>query len=303
MKAIVCTKSGPPDVLHLREVEKPAPKAGDVLIKVHAATVTAGDVVLRKIPRLLYIPMRLMGLKRKEIPGHEFAGEIEAVGANVIRYAPGERVFGTTTGLSAGSYAEYVCLPADGMLATVPADVTYEEAAAVPIGGLTALHYLRLANVQRGQKVLIYGASGSVGTYAVQLAHHFGANVTGVCSTSNLEMVTALGADTVIDYTQQDFTESGETYDVIFDAVGKASPADSKKVLASNGAYVSVRKGVASESVEELDFLAELIEAGELSAVIDRRYPLEQAAEAHRYVEQGHKKANVVLTVGHNGRA
>lgn len=303
MKAIVCTKAGPPDVLQLREVEKPIPSAGEVLIKVHAATVTAGDVVLRKMPRLLAFPMRLMGLRMKTIPGHEFAGEVEAVGTNVTRYAPGDRVFGTTTGLSTGSYAEYVCLPADGVLATVPADVAYEEVAAVPIGALTALHYLRQANIQAGQNVLIYGASGSVGTYAVQLARHFGAEVTGVCSTSNLEMVAALGAGTVIDYTQQDFTESGETYDVIFDAVGKASASDCKKVLAPDGAYVSVRKGVASESVEGLAFLAELIEAGELTAVIDRRYPLEQAAEAHWYVEQGHKRGNVVLIVDHNDRA
>lgn len=298
MKAIVCTKSGPPEVLQLREVAQPAPEAGEVLIRIHAATVTAGDVVLRKLPRLLALPLRLLGLRMKQIPGHEFAGDVEGLGANVTQFAKGERVFGTTTGLSAGAYAEYVCLPADGVLAAMPANASYEEAAAVPIGGLTALHYLRQANVQRGQKALIYGASGSVGTFAIQIARHLGAEVTGVCSTSNLELVTALGADEVIDYTREDFTEGGELYDIIFDAVGKASPSEAKKALAPGGAYVSVRKGIASESVEGLAFLKELIAAGELTPVIDRRYPLEQAAEAHRYVEQGHKKGNVILTVG-----
>ena len=302
MKAIVCTKSGPPDVLQLREVKKPAPKETEVLIRVHAATVTAGDVMLRKLHPLLSLPLRLFGVRRKKIPGHEFAGVIEAAGGGVKRFKKGDQVFGTTTGLSAGANAEYVCLPEErtgGVLAIKPGNLTYKEAAAVPVGGMTALQILSKGNIQSGQKVLIYGASGSVGSFAVQLARHFGAEVTGVCSTRNLELVKSLGADQVIDYAREDFTQNGEVYDVIFDAVGKISPSQIKSSLKENGSYLSVKSST-SEKVENLIVLKELIEAGKIKPVIDRCYLLEETAEAHAYVETGRKVGNVVITVQPN---
>lgn len=305
MKAIVSTKSGPPDVLQLREVDKPGPKDHEVLVRVHAATVTQGDVILRKLHPLLLVPLRLFGVRRKVIPGHELAGEVEAVGSAVRRFKVGDQVFGTTSGLSVGANAEYVSLPEEwsgGVLAAKPVNMTYGQAAAVPVGGMAALHLLRKANIQAGQPALIYGASGSVGTFAVQLAKHFGAQVTGVCSTTNLELVKSLGADQVIDYTAEDFAGRGLTYDVIFDAVGKISSSHAKHSLNENGAYLSVRSPT-KEKTEYLYFLKELIEAGGLRSAIDRRYPLERVAEAHRYVEQGHKRGNVVIEVVPNGRA
>jgi len=299
MRAIVCTAYGPPDVLQLQEVKKPTPRDNEVLIKIYATTVTSGDVILRSMTGFQRIVFGLVfGLSKNKILGHELAGEIEAVGAKVGQFKKGDQVF-ASAGSGGGAYAEYICIRQDSMIAAKPANLTYEEAAAVPIGGNTALHILRTGNIQRGQKVLIYGASGSVGTYAVQLAKHFGAEVTGVCSTANLELVESLGADRVIDYTQEDFTQSGETYDVIFDAVGKLPASIGKRALREGGVHLSV-KSPTSGRPENLAFLRELVEVGEIRPVIDRRYPLEQIAEAHRYVETGHKKGNVVITVVHN---
>jgi len=300
MKAIVSTKHGAPEELQLTEIEKPTPKENEVLIKVYAATVTQGDLMLRKLHPLMYIPMSLFGIKRKRIPGHEFAGKIESVGLDVKRFKAGDQVFGTTTGLSVGANAEYVCLPEEmnsGVLAKKPDNVSYEEAAPLPVGGMTALYILQKGNIQSGQKVLIYGASGSVGTFAVQLArHHFGAEVTGVCSTANIALVKSLGADQVIDYTQEDVAQNGQVYDVVFDAVGKLSSSQKDNLLKENGIFLTVQSTTKEES-ENLVTLKNLVETGKIKAVIDKRFPLEQVAEAHRYVESGRKKGNVVITV------
>ncbi len=300
MKAIRQIKSGPPEVLKLVDARKPIPADDEVLIRVHAATVTRGDVILRKLHPLLYFPMSLFGIKRKEIPGHEFAGVVEETGKEVEQFKPGDQVFGTTTGLKVGANAEYVCVPekwSKGVLGEMPENAAFDEAAALPIGGMTALDILKKGNIQPGHKVLIYGASGSVGTYAVQLAkHYYGAEVTGVCSTTNIDLVYSLGADYVIDYTQEDFKNIGQTYDVIFDAVGKISKSNVKDMLSENGIYLTVQSST-KETLADLLILKDLFEKKKIKPVIDQRFSLEQTAEAHRYVETGRKKGNVVITV------
>ena len=329
MKAILHTQYGPPDELQLKEVEKPVPKDNEVLIKIHATTVTTSDCNARNFtfaPKSFRFLARMyFGFRKPKINilGIDLAGEIEAVGKDVKRFKEGDQVFGSP-GAGFGAHAEYICIPEDGVLALKPDNMTYEEAAAISLAGNTALFFIRdLGKVQAGQKILIHGASGAIGTYAVQLAKYYGAEVTGVCSGANAEMVKSLGADKVIDYTKEDFTKSGETYDVIFDVVGKITFSQCKSSLKQKGIYLEnmlelsdiikmvwtsiiggkkIKGGVSVESVENLNFFLELIESGKLKPVIDRSYPLEQTAEAFRYVEKGHKKGNVVITVEHNNK-
>ena len=315
MKAIVCTKYGPPEVLQLQDVKKPAPKNNEVLIKIHATAVTASDCLMRRLnpsvwkPRGLLVGL-LLGFKgpRNPILGGVLAGDVELAGKKVKQFKAGDQVFAFTTKSVFpprwGAYAEYMCLPEDGILALKPSNISYEEAAAIPYGGMLALHFLKKGNIQSGQKVLIYGASGAIGTVAVQLARYFGATVTGVCSTTNLELVKSLGADTVIDYTQEDFTNSNQRYDFILNAVGKRkAQLQCENSLTPNGKHITVDDGILTPQLEDFILLKELVETGKLKTVIDRIYPLEQIPEAHRYVETGHKKGNVVITVEHNGGA
>ncbi|GIP21133.1 NAD(P)-dependent alcohol dehydrogenase [Paenibacillus sp. J22TS3] len=305
MRAMICTAYGSSDVLQLREVEKPVPRDKEVRIRVHKSTVTAGDIRIRAFqsPLLFWVPMRLvLGIRkpRQPILGAELAGEVESVGKDVKRFKKGDRVF-ALTGMRLGGHAEYTCLHEDARMAVIPANVSYEQAASLLFGGTTALYFLRKAGIQQGQKVLIYGGSGAVGTFAVQLAAYFGAEVTGVCSSGNLDLVKSLGAAHVIDYTKEDFAARGEQYDVIFDAVGKSSKSHCRNALVPGGSFVTVDgQGMAKVRNEDVHFLAELMEKGQLHSVIDRCYTLEQIPEAHRYVEKGHKKGSVIIAVSND---
>ncbi|MFC7372326.1 NAD(P)-dependent alcohol dehydrogenase [Fictibacillus iocasae] len=324
MRAIVYTRYGPPDVLELKQIEKPIPKDNEILVKVKATTVTVADIRSRSftVPPAFLLPARItLGLKRpkKEILGMELAGEVELVGKNVKKFKRGDRVFAASLA-GFGAYAEYKCLEEDGPIAIKPSNITYGEAAAIPIGARTALYFLRKAGIKSGQSVLVYGASGSVGSYAVQIAKYLGANVTGVCSTANLELVKSLGADKVIDYTVEDFSNTDESYDVIFEAVNKSSFSACMKLLKNNGTYINVTEPLPSvqmlwtkltsnkklllsrnspETSEALNFLKELVEMGKIKVVIDRYYSFDEIVEAHRYVEKGHKRGNVVIDVEH----
>lgn len=343
MKAVVYTEFGGPEVLQFKDVEKPAPKDNEILIKIHATSVNFGDILARKfneisprqftMPAPLWLPTRMyFGWSKPKVNvlGAELAGEVEAVGKDVKCFKKGDLVFGYP-GQAMGAYAEYRCMPESGMVAIKPANMSYEEAAVIPYGMIMALNLLRKANLQPGQKVLINGASGSIGSAAVQLAKYFGAEVTGVCATPRLEFVKAMGADKVIDYTQEDFTQNDETYDLIFDILGKSSFSQCQRVLKPNGRllYVSFKTkqlfqmlwtsmlgglpgqqtgkkvicALSSENPEDLTFITQLVEARKIKAIIDKCYPLEQVAEAHHYVESGHKKGSVVITVGHDHRS
>lgn len=318
MKAIAWTKYGPPEVLNIIKIKKPHPKSDEVLIKIHSSTVTAGDVRLRSfnIPVGFWLPTRLVfGLlkPRKLIPGMDVSGVIEAVGQDVTLFKVGDSVYGTA-GIHMGAYAEYICLPEKSALVEKPKNVTHQEAVAIPFGGLTALHFLKnKAGIQKGQKLLINGASGSVGTASIQLAKYLGADVTGICSTDNLNLIKSLGADHVIDYTQEDITKLSEVYDVILDTVGNLSLGRSRHLLKKNGKFISINAdlltnlssifqknliaGVAGEDKEGLEFLKQLAESGDMKAVIDKIFSLEDSVEAHRYVDKGHKKGNVVILI------
>lgn len=333
MKAIIYTEYGPPEVLQLKEVAKPAPGDNEILIKIHATTVNYGDVTARNfknisprkfnMPMPLWLPARInfgFNKPRKNILGSEFSGEIEAVGKNVALFKNGDPVFGYR-GQNMGTYAEYLCMPEKGLVTSKPVNMSYEEAAAVPYGALTALNLLRKVNIQKGQKILINGASGGIGSHAVQLAkNYFGAEVTGVCSTPRIEFVKSLGADKVIDYTREDFTRNGETYDLIFDILGRSSFSRCKKSLNENGKYLlasfkmrqlfqriwtkmfgsmKVICTLSMEKPEDLVFIKNLVEAGKIKSIIDKHFTMNQAAEAHRYVEEGNKKGQVIITMEH----
>jgi NADPH:quinone reductase-like Zn-dependent oxidoreductase len=326
MKGVICTKYGPPEVLKIMEIDKPTPKENEILIKILSTSVTIADSRVRgfNVPLSFWLPARMaLGFRkpRKSILGMELSGVIESVGNNVKLYKQGDRIFANTGHNCFGAYAEYCCMPESGNIAIKPENISFEEAAAITFGGITALQFLRKGNIKQGDKVLIYGASGSIGTYAIQLAKYFGAEVTGVCSTGNLEMVKSLGADKVIDYTTTDFSKSGQNYDVIFDTVGKASISGTIRSLKSTGIYIHAVTSPATEIIirlslltskkkliggtftpnnEQINFLKKLIEERKIRPIIDRRYSLDQIIEAHRYVDLGHKRGNVVITINQN---
>lgn len=319
MKAAVCTSYGKPEVLQLKEIEKPTPKEDQILLKIHSSSVTSGDARIRRADP--YAIRFIFGFKRprKSVLGVVVAGEVESIGSKVSKFKVGDKLFGTT-GMSFGAHAQYQCISEDGTLAVIPENISYDEAAAIPFGGTAAIYFLRKANIQKGQKILIYGASGALGTMAIQLAKEYGAEVTAVCSGSNKEMVSSLGADKVVDYTKEDFTKNGEMYDIIFDTVGKSSFSAGMKSLKKKGVMLlasadtgvmlraaissifgskKVISGVIKETAEDMQFFKKLIEAGKLKAVIDKVYSLEQIAMAHAYVDKGHKKGNVIIKMNH----
>ncbi|MFC1950797.1 NAD(P)-dependent alcohol dehydrogenase [Chloroflexota bacterium] len=305
MKAVICTRYGPPEVLQLAEVEKPVPQDNEILVKIRATTVHRGDARIRAfdVPAAGWLAAKLiLGFRgpRGKILGMELSGEVEAVGKNVTKFKVGDQVFGAPKGWAGGAYAQYRCISENGLVAIKPSNASYEEAAALTNGALIALNIIRKVNVQSGQTVLVYGASGSVGTFALQLAKYYGADVTGVCSTGNFELVKSLGADHVIDYTQGDFTESSTTYDIVIDAVSKLPSSQRKRLLKEGGAFSDVHKVSIKLKVEDLIFVRGLVEEGKLSSVIDKSYPLGEMVEAHRYVDQGHKRGNVAITVSHD---
>ena len=320
MKAIVSTAYGAPDVLQIKEVEKPVPGEKEILIKIHATTVSSGDARMRRADPFVIRLLFGFSKPKKSIPGVVVAGEIETVGSSVTRFKAGDQVFGSS-GMAFGAHAEYVAVPEDAVLALKPENISYEEAAAIPFGGTAAMHFLRLANIQAGQKVLVYGASGALGTMGIQLARNHGAEVTAVCSSANFELVKSLGAHNVIDYTKEDFTANRERYDVVFDTLGKSPLGKTLRsvkkgglVLLANAGMVTmissvfrsasgkkkILSGVIKETSEDMDYFKQLIEEGKLRAVIDRIYTLRQVAEAHSYVDGGHKKGNVIIAINHN---
>lgn len=304
MKAVIYKKYGPPTVLEVIETDKPKPKDDEILVKIHAATVTSGDVRLRAsdFPPLFWLPARLIcGLfgTKKKILGHELDGTVEAIGKNVTKFKEGDAIFGTTTMLKTGSYAEYICLPEEwknGVVALKPKNLSFKEAAALPVGAMTAMFLLEKANLKKEQQVLIYGASGSVGSYAVQLAKQKGVTVTGVCSGSNIEMIKSLGAEKAIDYRKEDYSEGNEEFDIVFDAVGKTTKAKAKKVLNAEGTFVTV-KMLTKEKTENLERIKELAEQEKLKPFIDKTFALDEIVDAHRYVDSGRKRGNVVIDI------
>jgi NADPH:quinone reductase-like Zn-dependent oxidoreductase len=302
MRAVVCTRYGPPEVLQLRDLPKPTPRSGEVCIKIFATSVSASDCIVRafNIPLRLKLPMgAVLGFRapRNPILGLVLAGEVESVGKDVTKFKPGDQVYAFTA-FRFGAYAEYKCLPEKAVLAPKPSNLTHDQAAAIPYGGLLALHFLKQAGIESRRRVLVYGASGAIGTSAVQLAKYFGAEVTGVCSAANLDLVKSLGADAVIDYTKEDFTQSGAHYDLVLNAVGKRKAVlRAESSLTPGGRHITVDDSGPKMRAEDLAFLTELVESGRLRPIIDRSYPLEQIVDAHRYVDQGHKKGNVVIAV------
>ncbi|MFT4600417.1 MAG: 2-desacetyl-2-hydroxyethyl bacteriochlorophyllide A dehydrogenase [Arenicella sp.] len=320
MKAAIVTNYGKPEVLELREVEKPSPKEDQILLKINASSVTSGDARIRRADP--YVIRLIFGFKRprKSVLGVVVAGEIESVGSKVTKFKAGDKVFGTT-GMSFGAHAQYQCISEDGTLALIPENMSYEEAAAIPFGGTASLHFLRKGNVKAGEKILIYGASGALGTMAIQLAKEMGAEVTAVCSGSNAAMVKSIGADKVIDYTKEDFTKNGVKYDVIFETIGKSSFSKGMKSLEKKGTMLmasasmglmirgglksmfgskKVISGVIKETADDMNFFKKLIEAGKLKAVVDKVYPLEEIVRAHAHVDAGHKKGNVIISMNHS---